>query len=100
MRGTIEKIWENETKGKKKYHILAIGGENYSVWDPKLVEPLSEGSETEYEWTQSGDYKKITDLKKIQTGPESKPSSRDRRSVDIIRMSCLKSASDILNGIY
>lgn len=100
MKGTVDKIWENQTKGKKMYHVLEIGGEKYSVWEEKLMEGLGEGNEVEYEWAKSGDFRKITDLRKIQTGPGPDPYERDRKSVDIIRMSCLKSASEILYGLF
>ena len=57
MQRTIEKIWENQTRDKKKYHVLEIGGEKYSVWDNKLIEGLGEGSRIEYDWKRSGDFK-------------------------------------------
>jgi len=57
MQRTIEKIWENQTRDKKKYHVLEIGREKYSVWDNKLIEGLGEGSRIEYDWKRSGDFK-------------------------------------------
>ena len=101
MKGEIEKIWENETKDKKTYHVVDIGGERYSVWDSKLLEGIDEGSYVQYDWQKSGNFKKITDLKKIDMNPDLdsiyKP---DRTSMEIIRMSCIRSASEILHGLY
>jgi hypothetical protein len=100
MQGVIEKIWENETKDKKPYHVLEIGGEKYSVWDAKLMEGLSEGARVEYEWKKSGDFRKITDLKPIEMGLEPVRYHPGRKSMEIVRMSCLKSASEILCGLF
>lgn len=101
MKGKIEKIWENETKDNKAYHVLDIAGDRYSVWDPKLVEGLAEGSYVEFDWQKSGNFKKITDLKKIDMAPDlDSPYKPNRKSMEIIRMSCVRSASNILQGIY
>ena len=43
MEGKVEKIWENEKNGKK-YWVMAIDGERYSVWDVKYINCISEGS--------------------------------------------------------
>lgn len=100
MKGSVDKIWENETNGKKKYHVVDIGGERYSVWDHKLIEGLTEGSTVEYDWQKSGDYKKITDMRKIDLNPDLETYRQDRKSIEIIRMSCIKSACQILQGTY
>lgn len=100
MQGTVEKIWENETREGKKYHVLEIGGEKYSVWDQKLLEGLAEGSRVDYEWKKSGDFRKITDIKPSGTAPDAGYSSHERKNTEIIRMSCLKSASEILYGLF
>lgn len=99
MEGRIDKIWENETKDKKKYHVLEIGEDRYSVWHTKLLNGIQEGDSINYEWKNSGNFKKITDLRKIDLEPVTEPYVRDRKSIDIIRMSCLRSASEILNGL-
>lgn len=100
MRGIIDRIWENETKDKKTYYVLDIGGERYSLWDTKLLEGISEGSRVEYDWKQSGSYKKITDLRKMDPCFHNEVYRSGSRSIEIIRMSCLRTASEILHGIY
>jgi hypothetical protein len=99
MKGVIDKIWENKTDDGKPYFVLKIGGEKYSVWDRKYMEGLEEGSAVEYESMQSGKFKKITDMKKIDLEPgidppERKP--RDRNGEEIVRMSCIRSAAALV----
>ncbi|MEW6664135.1 MAG: hypothetical protein AB1512_02795 [Thermodesulfobacteriota bacterium] len=100
MQGTVEKIWQNETKEKKPYSVVEIGGEKYSVWDPKLMEGLAEGSRIDYEWKKSGDFRKITALSALGQAGELDPYHGDRKSREIVRMSCLKSAAEILYGVF
>ena len=98
MRGKIERIWENHTKNGEKYWVLFISGKNYSVWDSSVIEGLSEGAEVEYEFKRSGKYNKITDLKVIQEPAQSgQAPAQDTRELRIIRMSCLRSAAEIIS---
>lgn len=97
MKETVDKIWENETSNGKKYWVLQIGDERYSVWDSELVEGLNEGDRIEYEWRKSGDYKKITVLTRYPPG-EALDSQPSRKDMQIIRMSCLRSATEVLSG--
>ena len=99
MKGVVDKIWKNKTDDGKPYFVLKIGGEKYSVWDNKYVEGLEEGAVVEYESAQSGKFKKITDMKKIDLEPgidppERKP--RDRNGQEIVRMSCIRSAAALV----
>ena len=87
MRGKIERIWENQTKDGEKYWVLSIDGKNYSVWDPAVLEGLSEGMEVEYEFRRSGKYNRITDLKKLDTSQRG-PDAESPRDLKIIRDSC------------
>jgi len=98
MKGVIDKIWENKTDEGKPYLVVRIGENKYSVWDKKYMEGLNEGAAVEYEFTQSGKFKKITDMKKIDLEPgidppERKP--RDRNGQEIVRMSCISSAATL-----
>ena len=100
MRGVIEKIWENKTQNNKRYHVVEIGGEKYSVWDSALMEGITEGARVEYDWKKSGNFKKITGLQKIDESQMSEAYQSDRKSREIIRISCLRSASELLYGLY
>ena len=100
MQGVVEKIWENKTQNNKRYHVVEIGGEKYSVWDSALMDGITEGSQVEYDWKKSGNFKKIISLQRIGNNQGSEPYHSDRKSREIIRMSCLRSASEILHGLY
>jgi hypothetical protein len=97
MKGNVEKIWENETANGKQYWVLQIGDDRYSVWEPELVAGLVEGDAVDYDWKKSGQYKKITSLARypLQDVPQS---PGERKNSQIIRMSCLRSATEILSG--
>jgi len=88
--GTLTKIDRKEKSGKK-YALLEIDGDLYSCWDEKLLYGLHEGS-VDYDWRQSGNFKKITDIKN-PSGPEIE--NKDAR---IVRMSCLRTAGEIISG--
>ena len=99
MKGVIDKIWKNETDDGKPYLVLRIGGEKYSVWDQKYMEGIEEGSTVEYESAQSGKFKKITDMRKIDLEPGIDPSERkprNRSGQEIVRMSCIRSAAALV----
>ena len=99
MKGVIDKIWENRTKDGKKYHVLSIGGENYSVWDKRHMEGLQEGAVVDYDWTQSGDFRKVTGIRKLEMPTYLDSEDRiDGRSQQIVRMSCIKSAAALVSG--
>lgn len=96
MKGRIEGIEEKHTKNGRTYLLLSIDGQNYSLWDGKLFEGLREGDLVEYKWKQSGDYRNITEIE-----PAKEPSGNGQRirEVQILKMSCLKSASAILANL-
>ena len=99
MKGVVDKVWENKTDDGKPYFVLKIGGEKYSVWDKKYMDGIEEGSMVEYESAQSGKFKKITDMKKIDLGPGIDPpvrKPRDRNGQEIVRMSCIRSAAALV----
>lgn len=95
MKGTVEQVWENESKNGQRYLTVQIGGERYSVWDTKYFDRLQEGAEVEYDFRQSGNFRNITDIR----GPEENnqaPAYHNDRDRQITRLSCLKSAAEIL----
>ena len=97
MRGTIEQIWENSSRKGQKYLTVQVGGERYSVWDDKYFSKLQEGVTIDYDFRQSGNFKNMIDIEPVNGNgnvqPQYAPNGKDRQ---IARMSCLKSASEIL----
>lgn len=96
MRGMIEQVWENESRNGQKYVTVQIAGERYSNWDSKYFDLLQEGAEIEYEFKQSGNFRNMTDIKPVGDNHEPPPYQPNKKDREIARMSCLKSASEIL----
>lgn len=99
MKGIIENVWENESKNGKRYLTVEIAGERYSVWDTKYFDQLQEGANIEYDVKTSGNFKHLTDItiEKNQQGPVYHRNHRDKQ---ITRLSCLKSASEIMAPVH
>ena len=96
MKGVVEKLWDNQDKKGRRYLVLEIGGERYSLWDEDLMSGLEEGLVVEYEWKQSGKYKNLT---AIELEPSYSASARaNRKDRDMVRMSCLKSATTLFSS--
>lgn len=98
MRGVIEQVWDNESRNGQQYRTVQIDGERYAVWDNKYFDMLQEGAAIDYELKQSGKFTHLTDIAPVDNGgngefPPYQPNHKDRQ---IARMSCLKSASEIL----
>jgi hypothetical protein len=98
MRGVIEQVWDNESRNGQQYLNVQIDGERYSVWDTKYFNMLAPGATIDYEIKQSGKFRNLTDVTPVESGnngelPPYQPNHKDRQ---IARMSCLKSASEIL----
>jgi hypothetical protein len=94
MKGTVEKIWENRSKNGQKYLSLVIDSQKYSFWDEKYFDQIQEGMLIDFDWKKSGKFKNIIKI----TPREEDNLYSDRRQESIIRMSCLRSASEILSG--
>ena len=93
MKGRIEKIWDNESRNGQRYLGLSIDGQRYTLWEEKYFDQLQEGEVIDFEWKKSGRFKNITEIKynnEDNNYPEKKLKS-------IIRMSCLKSASELIS---
>lgn len=95
MKGTVEQVWENESRNGQTYLAVQIDGERYTVWDQEYFGQFKEGSEVEYEFRQSGDFKNITDVGTSENQPNS-PTYGNSRDRQITRLSCLKSAARVL----
>jgi len=112
MRGEIEKIWKNNTSDGRRYNVLQIGGERYPLWEEDYLDKLQEGQPLEFDFRESGEFKNINRIYEPeaangQPGNEPKeelppgyngPQAKDQKTRQIIRMSSLRSASQILGG--
>lgn len=94
MKGEIEKIWDNESRNGKRYLGISVDGERYTLWEDEYFDKLKEGDIIDFEWKKSGKYKNIT---KINMNNDDND-FMERKQESIIRMSCLKSASELIAG--
>lgn len=99
MKGEVERVWRNETADGRRYNVIQIDGERYSLWDEDYLDRIQEGQIIEFDFRESGDFRNIT---RIYEKPEQeKPYESgydDPKLKKIIRMSCLRSASRVLTG--
>ena len=98
MKGEVEKVWKNETEDGRKYEVFQINGERYSLWEEDYLDKIQQGQALEFDYKESGDFKNIT---KIYEPGEEKANEKKcgcKRSEQIVKMSCLRSASAILAG--
>ena len=99
MRGIIENVWENESKNGQQYVTVQIGGERYSVWDKKYFDQLQEGIEIDYEVRESGNFKNLNDIRPVER-PNQTGNYTNHKNKQITRLSCLKSASEIMAPLH
>jgi len=95
MKGTVEQVWENESRNGQKYLTVQIDGERYSIWDETHFDRVQQGAEIGYEFRQSGNFKNITDIHDGNHNDRA-PVYNNDRDRQITRLSCLKSAAEIL----
>lgn len=93
MKGTVEKIWDNESRTGQRYLGLSIDGQRYTLWEEKYFDLIHEGEVIDFDWKKSGRYKNITKI----TPMNDDNLYSERRLKSIIRMSCLKSASELIS---
>jgi hypothetical protein len=93
MKGTVEKIWENESRSGQRYLGVSIDGQRYTLWDEKYFDLINEGEVIDFDWKKSGRYKNITEIAMKNDDND----YSNRRLKSIIRMSCLKSASELIS---
>ena len=94
MKGQIEKIWDNESRNGQRYLGLSDDGERYTLWEEKYFDRLQEGDVIDFEWKKSGKYRNITKINMNDDDGD----FMERKHESIIRMSCLKSASELIAG--
>lgn len=98
MKGEVEKVWKNKTDDGRKYEVLQIGGERYSLWEEDYLDKIQEGQSLEFDFRESGEFKNITEIYESSKNEEKEPGYEDQKLKKTIRMSCLKSASRVLTG--
>ena len=92
MKGEIEKIWDNESRNGERYLGLSVDGQRYTLWEEKYFDKLKEGDVIDFEWKKSGKYMNITKINMNDDNGD----FMERKQESIIRMSCLKSASELI----
>jgi len=105
VKGEVERVWRNVTSDGRRYGILQINGERYSLWDEDYLDRIQEGQILEFDFRESGDYKNISRIYDVKVDERSKGMRGEEnleygeaRLKKIIRMSCLRSASRVLTG--
>jgi len=98
MKGEVEKVWKNETADGRKYEVLQIDGERYSLWDEDYLDRVREGQSLEFNFKEAGDFKNITEIYDPPNEGGKEPDYGNQKLKKTVRMSCLKSASRILAG--
>ncbi len=109
MKGKIAKIWMNNLDDGRTYATLSINGERYTLWDKKYLNSLKEGDTVSYDFKQSGKYKNIKSISKVNANPKDESNSKAKlpynglnnngidqqlkKDLEIVRMSCLKTAA-------
>ena len=99
MLGVLERVEEKRSQRGDGYWTLIISGRKYTVWERKLVTELQPGDAVEFSYTQSGQFRKILDLRKSSPHNLNRwLDHQDERGRRIARMSCLRTAAQILDG--
>ena len=101
MRGIMERLWEKTSQKGDKYWTVIISGEPYSVWTEALLQNLRPGDTVEFSFTQSGQYRKITELRKVLNYNQNLSPwlvQQTEKGKRIARMSCLRTAAQVLDS--
>lgn len=98
MKGEVWKVWKNETEDGRKYEVLRINGERYSLWDENYLGQILEGQTLEFDYKESGDFKNITKVSGIDNSEPKEGNHGNHRLKQIVKMSSLRSASRVLAG--
>jgi len=87
-------VAKKKAKNGTPYASVRIDGENYTCWDDALISKLDTGQDVDYQWEQSGKFKKIIDIEPVFDDLELTP-----KDLRILRMSALRSASYLEIGL-
>lgn len=69
MKGTIDNIEDKKKKNGEPYQVITIDDQWYSVWEFELIKGLEYGQIVEFEFTESGKYKNLTEIKALPGVP-------------------------------
>lgn len=94
MIGRIERIMENTAKNGNKYWLIAIEGKLFAAWKEELIKNLAQGDLVDITWQDFEGFKNVEKIVKVQN-----PNGIDNKTRHIIRMSCLRSAVELLSGL-
>jgi hypothetical protein len=100
VQGTVDKLWRNERPDGSKYWVVSIDGKRYSTWNEQLIRNLTPGDEVAFSCTTSGRHHTLMALKRVGQPRRAKPETlvASRTSRPIVRMSCLRTAAELLRG--
>jgi hypothetical protein len=107
MKGIIERIDHKELGDGREYLSFQISGNRYSVWDKKYFGQFTEGMPVDFKFKKSGKYLNISE---IEHDPDYKPGNNgngnnnlfnypNQRDLQILKTSCLKCATYLVNGV-
>ncbi len=121
VSGKIEKVWDNATTSGKPYKVVELeNGDRYSLWRAGDFDKVYKGEMIEFDFSTSGKgYKNIerlytgsevpegntgkgpdseTAVNGKYSGPGNGDGFRNDRLDKMVKMSCLKSASNLFSG--
>ena len=99
MLGVLENVEENRSQRGDKYWTLIISGRRYTAWDADLLNGIQPGDQVQFAFQQSGQYRKILELRKSSAQNLGRWFHfQEDRSRRIARMSCLRTAAQVLEG--
>jgi hypothetical protein len=107
MKGVIERIHPRKLEDGREYLTLEISGSKYSLWDTKYFGTVEEGMPVNFKFKKSGKYFNISE---IEHDPDYKPGNDgngnnnlfnypNHRDMQILKTSCLKCATYLVNGV-
>lgn len=105
-KGIVSRIWQNETRSKKPYWVVAVQTETgtqerYSVWEYGLIEGIREGHIITYKFETKGKYQNLREVTKTENDASFDNMLEYRfgdRVEQIARMSAIKSATMLLSN--
>ncbi|MEM3389709.1 MAG: hypothetical protein QW491_09905 [Thermoproteota archaeon] len=98
MIGRIQKIMEGTAKNGNKYWLISIEGKYFAAWTSELVEGLKDGDLVDITWQDSNGFRNIEKIVRVQN-PGNGKEVMDAKTRHIIRMSCLRSAVELMANL-